>query len=196
MTEKEKQQAAALLEEFKALRAEITQRSTAQATLIQINITAIGIVLGGFFSNAIDNRVLFIIPVLSPMLGMLYLDHNLAIGNLGRFIQQKIKRDLFELLDASLPDYEEFVRTLELRRLERGFLLGVPIFVMFALIPIGALAAPFFLGTFKDLKEEIFLFAIPGGIFVGIFCAYWLGFAWVKRARSKSPSRTRKNYLV
>lgn len=189
MNEQEKQQISALLEEFKLLRGEINQRSTAQATLIQINIAAIGIVLGAFFSNTLDNRVLFIIPVISPMLGMLYLDHNLAIGNLGRFIQSEIKPALFQRIGAELPDYEEFVRTLELRRLERGFLLGVPIFVMFALIPLGALAAPFFLGTLKDLKEEILLFAIPGSLFVTIFSVYWLGFAWVRKARTKARAR-------
>ena len=67
-----KEQFQALYEEFKALRAEIAQRSTAQVTIIQLNVTAIGIVLGAALSKIPDpdGRILFIIPILSPMLGL------------------------------------------------------------------------------------------------------------------------------
>jgi hypothetical protein len=157
-----KEQFQALYEEFKALRAEIAQRSTAQVTIIQLNVTAIGIVLGAALSKIPDpdGRILFIIPILSPMLGLLFLDHDAAIRNIGQFIQFRIKPRVFDILGSELPDYERFVEQLELRRFERVSLLGIPIFVLFGILPFVALVVPFLINTLKDVKQDAVLFGL------------------------------------
>jgi hypothetical protein len=186
-----KRQVDTLLEEFKALRNEIDQRSDAQLRLIQLNITAIGIILGAFFTPVLENdpRILFLIPVVSPILGLLWLDHATAIRHLGMFIQNKLKPALFERVGGRLPDYEQFVRGLELRRFERG-LLAWPIVLMFAVIPGGTLFAPLFVSSLKELREEFLLFSVPGIVLIALLSWVWLRFWWIRNThRSARASR-------
>jgi hypothetical protein len=53
----EKEKIQILLDEFKALREEISRRSKDQLSLIQMNITAIGVILGFVISSVKDSRV-------------------------------------------------------------------------------------------------------------------------------------------
>lgn len=74
------------LAEFSALRNEIGSRSTAQHTLINLSITAIGAVVGFALAQKGNLSLLLLLPILSPSLGMLYLDHALNIMNIGNYI--------------------------------------------------------------------------------------------------------------
>src|SRR5258708_3110402 len=63
------QLASVLLEEYKGLRQEIATRSTSQATILSLNVTAIGAIASVFFAGHIkDVRLFFIIPVISSIL--------------------------------------------------------------------------------------------------------------------------------
>src|SRR4051794_13754639 len=101
--------ASVLLAQFNTLRGEITTRSTAQATLLTANITAIGVVGGLVFSDkgtGID--VLLIVPILSPVLGMLWIDHAISIACIGTFLQHTVMPELAKVAGVSkLPDYED-----------------------------------------------------------------------------------------
>ena len=92
----QKQVATILLAQFAALRAEIQNRSAFQTTIVSINVTAIGVISGFYFTQHGDPRVLFVIPILSPILGMMYVDQDANIGNIGRFIQNSIVPNLPE----------------------------------------------------------------------------------------------------
>jgi hypothetical protein len=185
----ESKQLVALLEEFKVLRAEIAQRSTAQSALITLNVTAIGVVIGAALSRLPepDGRILFVIPILSPILGFLFLDHGLAIRNIGQFIQFRIKPMINGIVGLRLPDYEAFVEQLELRRIERFSLLGVPVFILFCALPAIALAVPFFLNDLKAMKQDAWLFGAPGILLLLCFLPYWTVFVWTKRRSSDDP---------
>ena len=69
--------------EFNALRGEIKDRSTIAYTLMNINITATTAIAGFVLSSKADPILLLILPLLSPALGMLFVDHSYNIDNLG-----------------------------------------------------------------------------------------------------------------
>jgi hypothetical protein len=75
-----------LLAEFKALRDEINQRATYCHTIININVIASGTVAS--FALGGDDRLnlLLILPILGPVLGLLWLDHSWAIRGMGDYI--------------------------------------------------------------------------------------------------------------
>src|SRR5215472_774407 len=96
ISDAQKQVATILIAQFTALRAEIQNRSTFQTTIVSINVTAIGVISGFYFAQHGDPRVLFVLPILSPILGMMYVDQDANIGNIGRFIQNSIAPNLPE----------------------------------------------------------------------------------------------------
>jgi hypothetical protein len=159
-----------LMQQFQALRAEILERSKAQLALISLNITALGVVGGTFLSNVVDPRVLFVVPILSPILGLIYLDHALAIGNMGRFIENTLIPRIASLLrQPDLPDYEQYVRQLESRHDERIVLLWVPIAALFAILPGVALVLPLFLTKSPFCDPVVWPFLIAGVMLLAIF---------------------------
>lgn len=183
ISDAQKQMAAALLTQFTALRAEIQNRSTAQASMVTLNITAIGLIAGFFFAQHADARVLFVIPVLSSILGLVYVDHAINIGNIGRFIQTRIMPELARSGGATqLPDYEVFVREFERRGGFRLFLFGIPILFMFGVVPLGALVLPFMLNGYNAADLTFLGAAGLGGILLLLFMIAWIGI--VNRAES------------
>jgi hypothetical protein len=129
-----------LIAEFNALRAEILFRATTQATLLAVNITAIGVVAGYVFAKQADAITLLIIPILSPTLGMLWIDHDINIRSIGRFIGGEWSRAMDVYVDSSLPTYQ---RTAEkeitnIRWRVLGF--GLPMSIAFGVLPLCAFA--------------------------------------------------------
>src|SRR5438270_286240 len=90
--EGDKQLVAVLLAQFNTYRTEIQARWAQQATLDNLNITAIGIIAGYYFSASqhASELVLLVIPILSPLLGIIWCDHAINIGKLGRFLEKEI----------------------------------------------------------------------------------------------------------
>jgi hypothetical protein len=133
----------AALEEFKALRDEINQRATHCHTIININIVASGTV--GAFALGDPARVdlLLLIPILSPVLGLLWLDHSFSIRNIGDYIKNNLSGSVNKYAggEGTLLHWESFLDEHEKgHKLLRFLPLGVPIGLVFAGIPLVALA--------------------------------------------------------
>ena len=176
ISDAQKQVATILLAQFTALRAEIQNRSTFQTTIVSINVTAIGVISGFYFAQHGDPRVLFVLPILSPILGMMYVDQDANIGNIGRFIQNSIVPELARATGVTrLPDYEVFVRDFERRGRYRVVLFGIPILFMFALVPLGALILPFLHGMHTLRHPTLLAFAGPGVVLLFAFVVAWMG---------------------
>src|ERR1700677_3308141 len=125
---------AILLAEFQALRAEIAARSGAQSTMMQLAVTAFGVLAGLAFTQYGDHRLLLLIPVISAILGLIWLDHAANISNIGDFIKGQIMPALQRAAGMeALPDYETVVR--EYERTPGGFfrVFGLPPFLIFIL---------------------------------------------------------------
>jgi hypothetical protein len=122
---------------FSAAKTEIADRSKAQHTLIQLNITAVGTIVGFVLANKADPQLLLLLPLLSPALGMLHLDHGVNISNIGTFIDTVIRAKLAAVaLVGDVMGYEEHVRRFERRLVLRFLLFGIPIFLLFAGVPV------------------------------------------------------------
>ena len=76
----------AILAEFSALRAEIAARSSAQHTLLNLNLTASGVVLGTALAQRANLAVLLVVPIIGCCFGLLFIDHAAVIEKLGRVI--------------------------------------------------------------------------------------------------------------
>ena len=79
-----------LVTEFQALRQEVGYRSTAQHTLLNLNVTAIATVLGFALSQKGRELLLLVIPLPCFALGTLYFDHGRCIDRIGRYINDHV----------------------------------------------------------------------------------------------------------
>jgi hypothetical protein len=180
--EGDKQMITVLLAQFEACRTEIQTRSGTQATLFNLNLTAAGVVAGYYVSQPHTNPlVLLIIPLLSPMLGIIWADHAINIGNIGRFIQNELTPRLGKLLRSDLPDYQNWISAFESRRATRALLLVSPMLLIFAILPACALAF-----ASAEIAHRDAVFYILGGlgavsilIFGGYAVAILMGWVWL-----------------
>lgn len=168
--EADKQLITVVLAQFNACRTEIQARSSNQAAVINLNITAISILAGYYFVYHANPLVLLVIPLVSPMLGIIWADHAINIGNLGRFIQYRLMPLLSATLKRELPDYESFIRHFEQQKGRRLVLLLAPMLLLFALLPAAAL---FLAWAVTTVRDPLFwaLFSI-GAALILIFGSY------------------------
>jgi hypothetical protein len=138
--EPDKQRIQIILAEFSALRKEIADRSAAAQTLLGLNATVTAAVAGFVLSNKADPRLLLLIPILSPSLGMLFVDHVYNVINIGTYIKEVLAPQLNESTGSTgLLGYEERIDQYERRKLLRFLPVGVPLTLLFTLAPAGAL---------------------------------------------------------
>lgn len=131
-----------VLTEFKALRDEINQRATYCHTLININVVASATLAGLVLGNPRQIELLLILPVLSPVLGLLWIDHSYAIRNMGDYINTELKPAVARTVprDPELLRWETYLDEHERKHKTLRFLpLGVPILVVFSAVPAFAL---------------------------------------------------------
>lgn len=76
----------AQLRQYEALWAEIARRSNAQQALIAATVTAAGTVGGLVVTGKADAVLLVVLAAVSPVFGLLWLDHARNIDNIGDFI--------------------------------------------------------------------------------------------------------------
>lgn len=162
-----------LLAEFNALRSEIADRSSAAFTLLNINITATAVVAGFVLSDKADIKLLLILPLLSPALGMLFVDHSLNIKNLGGYINTQLRPMVAEVAgDGRILGYEGFVAGYEKNKFFRFMPLGFPLLLLFAGFPCAALL--FVFEGLKDCWGWILWFS--GLLMLLIFITLWTDF--------------------
>lgn len=185
--EAEKQYISVLLAQFASCRSEIQTRSASQAAVITLNITAIGVIAGYYFSAKADAMVLLIVPIISPMLGIIWADHAINIGNLGRFIQIRIIPTLSSVLQRDVPDYEVTIRAFERQRGQRLILLVAPMLLLFAVLPIASLVLAAAVVASHD--EPFWVMTIIGTALIVIFGGYSLAilFGWIWKADVNAP---------
>jgi hypothetical protein len=131
-----------MLDEFKALRDEINDRATHCHTVININVVASGSVAAFALEDPSRLALLLLLPVLGPVLGLLWLDHSYAIRGIGDYINGYLRPEINELAagDGRLLGWETFLDMHEKEhKLLRFLPLGLPISLIFAGVPALAL---------------------------------------------------------
>lgn len=128
------------LAEFSKLRDEISGRSSSAWTLLGLNATITSTV-AGFVLGGADPLLLLLLPLLTPSLGLLFIDHATNIRNIGEYINTHLKRLLREAsTEERLLCYEEWVDTYEEQPVRRLLPFGVPLVLLFTVVPVISLA--------------------------------------------------------
>lgn len=162
-----------VLAEFNALRGEIRDRASAAYMLLNLNITATAAVAGFVLSDKADPLLLLVLPLLSPALGMLFVDHSYNITNLGNYINIQLRPLAISVAgDSRLLGYEEFVDQYERNKLLRFLPLGFPLMLLFAGFPCAALVF-----SASDV-EHVWTWALwtAGVLMVVAYLALWAVF--------------------
>ncbi len=174
------------LQEFGALRDEIGSRATFSHTLININAVTSGVVAGLVVNNPGRVELLLLLPILSPVLGLLWLDHAHNIRNMGDYINRTLRPLIVGTLgpggEAALA-WEEHVDQYERRALLRFLPLGVPVLVLFAGVPVASLAR-----TVGDLGSgwQWFLW-VAGAALTASFLLLWSRLILEPMVSSRTP---------
>lgn len=128
------------LAEFNKLRDEIAGRSGAAWTLLGLNATVSSTVAGFVLAQKANPLVLLLLPLLTPSLGLLFIDHATNIGNIGNYINTALKPLLREAAgEPRLLSYEEWVDAFEEQPVRRLLPYGIPLMLLFNAVPIGSL---------------------------------------------------------
>ena len=163
----------AALAEFGALRKEIADRSSAQTTIVNLNLTALSAIATLVLAQKVSPLALLVLPLISACFGMLFFDHAANIDQIGRYLREDIKPIVVELAgDPRLFCYEDRVRAYELGFLPRGLSMGVPLLLMFTGFPVAGLVRAH--GVVNNAWQLALWWA---GVFVeAIFILHWLSF--------------------
>lgn len=124
-------------EEYTALKKEIDTRSQSQHNIVTVNLTVSGILTGIALGQNRELAALVVLPMFSPMLGLLYLGHAESISKIGRYVHMILPHG-----------YERVVRDEERKGDEYFWLMVgflVPILVTFMGGPVIALSIMFWI---------------------------------------------------
>ena len=128
------------LAEFNKLRDEIAGRSGTVWTLMGLNATVSSAVAGFVLAREANPLLLLLLPLLCPSLGLLLIDHATNIGNIGQYIDTHLKPMIQEAAgEPRLLAYEEWVDRYEQQPLRRLLPFGIPLVLLFNVVPVAAL---------------------------------------------------------
>lgn len=128
------------LAEFGKLRDEISGRSTSLWTLLGLNATVSSAVAGFVLGKQADPMLLLLLPLLTPSLGLLVIDHATNIGNIGTYINSVLKPLLQSAAgEPRLLSYEEWVDRYEEKTVRRILPFGIPLVLLFNVVPVASL---------------------------------------------------------
>src|SRR5688572_14414242 len=95
------------LAEYTALRAEILSRLSAQAALIGVTLTAIGVIVGIVLTREDSLDLLLVVAITAPALGLFFIDHMRQLALLGLYIRSELWPVLqSQVPEAALPSWE------------------------------------------------------------------------------------------
>jgi hypothetical protein len=99
------------LAEFNALRTEIVNHMTAQATLTGVGLTALGVILGFALRGGGDRELLLTIPLLATLVSLLHAGINYQITLIAGYIRTTLWPYLQGRVDEELPSWETYIAT-------------------------------------------------------------------------------------
>lgn len=186
-----------LLAEYNTLRSEIQYRSGFQNRFIEIQVTALTVILGASITESLGPWALLLIPIESAIFGLWYMDHALVIGDIGAYIG-KIEERISTMLNVpNLLTWESGSRsTVDTRQRRRevffnlqlltfGAPASVCLIITLILLVLSFLQVAFQVATGLQLPMnptglELLLAA------VGWFAGLWLTVKFIARAKYQS----------
>ena len=126
------------LAEYAALRAEILSRLSAQAALIGVTLTAIGVIVGIVLTREDSLDLLLVVAITAPALGLFFIDHMRQLALLGLYIRSELWPVLqHQVPNAGLPSWESSWAAYNTRRRHHRTATYAT-FVVLVAVPAGA----------------------------------------------------------
>jgi hypothetical protein len=179
----------ALVAEFNAVRAEILFRATSQGTLMQINITAAGAIASFALAGSGNLRMLIIISILSPLLGMLWIDHHNSIAKLGGYIKERIKADYERVAPFTYPDYKDYMDASPSTRTDI-ISFSAAVLVTFGFLPLSAGLYVSYQEGWASMVPTIFALILQLLFVLQFARAFW-GLSFGRRETAEPNSNTK-----
>lgn len=173
------------LAEFASIKHEIQVRSTAQLTLLGLNVAAVG-AIGSFAISQRQTVLLLLLTIVCPALGLFFLDHDRHIRAMG----DHIRLALWPTIGRELPSWELHSEPMLARPAVRRFYL-VPLLILFGGPPLAALLVAL-LAAYLNRPQRVDASSIlvyAGLIAIGLpTLALW---CWASYNSSLNPFRRR-----
>lgn len=131
------------LAEFNALRAEIVSNITAQAALVGLGLTALGVIAGFVAKEGGDERLLLTIPPLSMLVVLLHTAWTYRSALIGDYIGKTLWPYLETQVGRPLPSWQAKVaerRRMTPRSVAKGIFIDFPAMALFIVASVFALA--------------------------------------------------------
>jgi len=120
----------AVLSEYQTLREEIQRRSNNQLLCVTASTASVGVLIG-FISGDIITRsfLLLVVSWILAVFGIMWLDHNIRIFELGRYIKDKIEekklKAIFKSSNIKWIGWEHYLSDKRKKSLLRSFIVAV-----------------------------------------------------------------------
>lgn len=164
---------AVALAEFGKLRDEIAGRSSTLWTLLGLNASVSSAVAGFVLADRADPLLVLLLPLLTPSLGLLVIDHAANIGQIGEYINRVIKPLVHEVTGESrLLCYEDWVDVWETRRVRRVLAFGLPLVLLFSVVPVFSLV---YVVPHLD-NGTVWALWVTGFLMTGFQVGLWIAF--------------------
>jgi hypothetical protein len=96
------------LAEFNALRAESIAQQTAQATLIGVGLTALGVVFGFVVKEGGNQRLLLAVPPLAAIISLIHASVTFRIVRVGAYIRNELWPDIQNRV-GQIPSWQAYL---------------------------------------------------------------------------------------
>jgi hypothetical protein len=110
------------LAEFNALRAELVNHMVAQATVMGVGLTALGVIFGFAIRDGGDRQLLLVVPLVTALVSLLHAGRNYQITLIGSYIRWRLWPYLQGRVGKELPSWEMYIA--EYRSKWRNFVLA------------------------------------------------------------------------
>lgn len=164
------------LAEFASLRQGMDHRAGQQQALVGLNLTALGTIGGLVVTQKTGEELLLIAALVSPTLGLLWLDHHTNIQREGEYIREQLWR--------WKPSWESYFLARHHSRW-KGVVFWTAIGLLFAAVPVGALVAEL---PDQDASSSVLLLWPIGAALTVLYVLVFLATAVASFRRAKRRS--------
>ena len=120
-----------LVAQYSALRSEVAYRTTAQHTLLGLALTGFAAIGGLVITGGAGVVLLLIMPLLASTVGLLWLDHALAIFDIADYVDEKLASEVRILADREMLAWQPWPRRRVRHPVARAVLWTGPVFLGF-----------------------------------------------------------------
>ena len=109
---------------------------------------------------------------------MSWLDHDVSIRQLGFYVRNELKKNIADLANVDLqriPDYERIAASNVSRFGPRFSLFGLPIIIVFVVLPLLSLGVPFLLVSSDRYDGSMYSLFVVGCLLTLVIVVHFIG---------------------